>query len=276
MDSLSLMRRFNAVAGRVAPAIPARLARNLMLRPRGARRAGDVAGAERVWFRFGLSGLRWGRAGPVTLMLHGWEGGAAQFAPLAQALVAAGRQAIALDAPAHGRSPGREATLMEFAIALEEVAAEIRGLESVVGHSLGGAAVAVALDRGLTVERAALVAAPSSIERSLRAFASAIGLPAPAARRFIEMIEDANGVLAAELEVSRLAADLRVPGLVVHDRADTKVPFPEGQAIADAWRGAQLLATKGLGHSRLLSDPGVVRAIARFLVPASLPLAATG
>lgn len=276
MDRLSLIRRFNAVAGRLAPALPARLARNAMLRPARGRDEGDTAGGERVWFRFGLSGLRWGTAGPVVLLLHGWEGRAAQFAPLARPLVAAGRTVIALDAPAHGRSPGRESTLMEFSIALEEAAAELRNLEAVVGHSLGGAAAAIALSRGLPAERAVLIAAPSSIERSLRAFASALGLPGPALRRFVGLIEDANGVPARELEIGRLVQDLRQPALVVHDRADTRVPFAEGQAIAGAWRGAQLLATKGLGHSRLLADPGVVRHIAAFLAPRAQPLAATG
>lgn len=276
MDHFGLLRRFNATTGRIMPSIPARIARNLMLRPRGARDTGEAAGAQRVWFRFGLSGLRWGNAGPAVLMLHGWEGRAAQFAPLAAPLVAAGRQVIALDAPAHGRSPGRESTLMEFAVALEEVAAEIRNLDAVVGHSLGGAAAAIALARGLPVERAVLIAAPSSIERSLLAFASALGLPPAAARRFVALIEAANGVPARELEIGRLVQDLRQPALVVHDRADTKVPFHEGQAIADAWRGAQLLATKGLGHSRLLAEPGVARSVAAFLAPRALPLAATG
>jgi pimeloyl-ACP methyl ester carboxylesterase len=277
MDTLSLLRRFNAVAGRVAPAVPARIARNLALRPRRGARPADDGGGRRVSFRFGLSGLRWGDSGPAVLALHGWEGRPAQFAPLARALVAAGRQVIALEAPAHGEAPGREATLMEFAAALEEAAVEVAGLESVVGHSLGGAAAAIALSRGLPAERAVLVAAPSSIEDSLLGFAGAMGLPAAAARRFVNLVEDANGVRARELEVARLAPRLRQPALVVHDHDDAKVPFGDARAIAGAWPGARLLATRGLGHSRLLADAGVVRAVTRFLAaPAAGRLAAAG
>jgi pimeloyl-ACP methyl ester carboxylesterase len=269
MNGISLLRSFNGIAGRLAPALPARMARDLMLRPR-ARRAPPAASgdARRVSFRVGLSGLRWGERGPAVLMLHGWEGAPQQFRPLVDPLLAAGRQVIALDAPAHGGSPGAEATLMGFACALSEAAVEVRGLESVVGHSLGAAAVAIALSRGMEAQRAVLIAAPSSIENQLHGFAGALGLPAPAAERFLALIERANGVAARDLEIARLAAGLRVPALIVHDRQDRTVPFADAEAIARAWPGARLLATAGLGHARVLADPAVTAAIAEFLTRA--------
>src|SRR5690606_37822905 len=76
--------------------------------------------AEPVTFRFALAGLRWGREGPLVLALHGWEGRAAQFRTLAARLVPMGYRVLALDAPAHGRSPGREADPVVFADALQE------------------------------------------------------------------------------------------------------------------------------------------------------------
>ena len=255
MNGTALLRSFNGIAGRIAPSLPARMARDLMLRPRARRAATAAIGdARRVSFRFGLSGLRWGERGPVVLMLHGWEGAAQQFRPLVAPLLAAGRQVIALDAPAHRGSPGDEATLMGFARALGQVAVEVRDLESVVGHSLGAAAVAIALSRGMDAQRAVLVAA--------------LGLPAAAAARFLALIERANGVAARDIEIARLAADLRLPALIVHDRQDRAVPFADAEAIARAWPGARLLATAGLGHSRVLGDPAVTAAIGAFLTAA--------
>lgn len=269
MNAYTLLRSFNAAVGAFAPAIPARIARELLLRPRRrALRTGRVPdGAERITFRFGLSGLRWGRSGPVVLMLHGWEGGPGQFGALVAPLRAAGRQVIALDAPAHGHSEGEEATLMEFAFALQEAAAEIRNLEAVVGHSLGAAAAAIALSRGLPAQRAVLVAAPASIEEYLYRFAAQLGLPRSAARRFVRLVEDANGLSARQVDIARLAARLEQAALVVHDRDDGAVPFRDAERIAANWPGARLLATSGLGHARLLADTGVARAIAGFLLP---------
>jgi pimeloyl-ACP methyl ester carboxylesterase len=50
---------------------------------------------------------------------------------------------------------------------------------------------------------------------------------------------------------------------VIHDRDDAEVPVANGEAIAAAWPGAQLVTTGGLGHTRIVHDPQVVaRAVA--------------
>ena len=56
----------------------------------------------------------------------------------------------------------------------------------------------------------------------------------------------------------------RVPTLVVHDRGDAINAFADGQAFAHAVQGAQLLATEGLGHRKILKDPGVLTQVAVF------------
>jgi pimeloyl-ACP methyl ester carboxylesterase len=55
-----------------------------------------------------------------------------------------------------------------------------------------------------------------------------------------------------------------VPTLVVHDRGDGINAFADGQAFAHAVQGAQLLATEGLGHRKILKDPGVLAQVAVF------------
>src|SRR5690242_11091115 len=66
--------------------------------------------APRVTFRFGLSGLRWGRDGqPAVLMMHGAGGRPAQFTNFIAPLLARGRQVIALEAPAHEYALDEEA-----------------------------------------------------------------------------------------------------------------------------------------------------------------------
>jgi pimeloyl-ACP methyl ester carboxylesterase len=62
---------------------------------------------------------------------------------LARALVGAGFRVVAYDAPAHGESTGRFASLPEFARALADVAEALGKIHGLFGHSLGGAAVAM-------------------------------------------------------------------------------------------------------------------------------------
>lgn len=125
MSSLTWIRGFNGTIGRIAPRWTAERMRRTFMVP-GEWPPKDwelplLASSERVTLRFGLSVLRWGE-GPAVLLLHGWAGRPTQFAHLIEQLVGAGYSVYALDAPAHGRSPGREANVVLFAHALLEAA----------------------------------------------------------------------------------------------------------------------------------------------------------
>jgi hypothetical protein len=50
----------------------------------------------------------------------------------------------------------------------------------------------------------------------------------------------------------------------VHDRNDRINAFADGQAFAHAIQGAQLLATEGLGHRRILKEPEVIGKVVVF------------
>jgi pimeloyl-ACP methyl ester carboxylesterase len=220
--------------------------------------------AERITFRFGNGGLRWGSEGPIVLLQHGWQGRPTQFRHLIAPLLAAGRQVIALDAPAHGRSPGHEAHPVAFAEAMLEAAVELRDIETVIGHSMGGSAALIALDRGLPASRAVVIGAPASMHRVLHRFAQTIALNEPSEEQFLRLVDAHVGVPAHELDIERMAARHALPALIVHDRDDDMVPFAEAEALARGWPGSRLLATQGLGHREVLADAGVVAAIVSF------------
>ena len=61
-------------------------------------------------------------AAPRVLFVHGWEGSAFDFAPLASTFRAAGFGVVAFDHQAHGRSSGSRATLPQMATATLDVA----------------------------------------------------------------------------------------------------------------------------------------------------------
>jgi pimeloyl-ACP methyl ester carboxylesterase len=56
-----------------------------------------------------------------------------------------------------------------------------------------------------------------------------------------------------------------VRALVVHDSADPEVDVADAHRIANAWPGAEVITTHGLGHHRILSDPEVVRRVVSWL-----------
>ena len=275
MSAMSWIRGFNATVGRLAPDLAASKMHRAFLTPRELPprdwELPLLAEAERVTLRFGLSALRWGQ-GPAVLLLHGWEGRPTQFAELIRALVRAGYGVVALDAPAHGRSPGHEANVVLFARALLEAAGELPPLKAVIGHSLGGASALLATQLGLRTEALVTIAAPARILGALRRFAHFVGLPRQARARFVRMVEQSAGMPAAQLDVERYR--LNFPGLVVHAEDDPMVPFGEAQNIHAAWPGSRLLRLDRGGHSKPLGDRQVVEAVLELLGSADLQGAA--
>jgi pimeloyl-ACP methyl ester carboxylesterase len=266
MSNLNWVRGFNASIGRVAPqAVASKMRRQFMTPRELPPRDWELpllAQAERITLRFGLSALRWG-SGPTVLLMHGWEGRPTQFAELIKVLVQAGYGVLALDAPAHGRSPGREANVVVFARALLEAASELPPLQAVIGHSMGGASALLATQMGLRAGAVVSIAAPSRILTMLRLFARYMGLPAQARAHFVRLVEEKAGMPAGHLDVARYQLDF--PGLIVHAADDPVVPYSEAQAIHEAWFDSRLLRLEQGGHQRLLSDPQLVQAVMQLL-----------
>ncbi|MFJ2448964.1 alpha/beta fold hydrolase [Pseudomonas sp. NPDC087626] len=271
MNTLSWVRGVNGTLGWVAPKLIANKMRQVFMTPRELPprdwEMPLLASAERITLRFGLSALRWGQ-GPAVLLMHGWEGRPTQFASLISALVDAGYTVIALDGPAHGRSPGREANVVLFARAMLEAAAELPPLQGVVGHSMGGASAMLAVQLGLRTQTLVSIAAPARILGVLRGFARYFGLPPRARSAFIRKVEQDVGIQASRLDVAHYQLDM--PGLIVHAEDDTFVPVSESQLIHEAWFDSRLLLLEEGGHQRVLADPRVIEGVLGLLAGSSL------
>jgi len=206
---------------------------------------------------------------PAVLLAHGWGGHAAQMRAFVFPLLAAGYRVVAFDQPAHGLSEGRLTSLVDFADVLAAVAVRHAPVQALIAHSLGAAATAFALSRGLPVRTAVLVSPPSDVAGYSRRFARWYWIPEPVRRSMQAAIEERYGVRWDELEIERVAARIEANGgartLVIHDRNDPVVPWRHGQRVARALEGARLHVTKGLGHGRILRDEGVAKVAADFI-----------
>ncbi|HEX6295940.1 MAG TPA: alpha/beta fold hydrolase [Burkholderiales bacterium] len=214
----------------------------------------------------------WGarsREAPAVLLAHGWGGNAAQMRGFVFPLLSAGYRVVAFDQPAHGVSEGKLSGLPDFAEVLAEVAWQAGegqgGVEGVVAHSLGGAATALAIARGLKVQRVVLIGTSLDVGAHARRFARWHGMPERVRVAMQGAIEERFGVRWSQLDVATLAPRLAAPALVIHDCEDRAVPWTEAARFAGLWPQARLLLTRGLGHRRILEDESVTRAAADFI-----------
>ncbi|WP_165967434.1 alpha/beta hydrolase [Luteimonas aestuarii] len=234
--------------------------------PRGERKTHRVHGREVVSWSWG--------AGPTVLLLHGWGGHGAQMHAFVPPLLEAGFRVVMFDAPAHGASGpsrlgGNRVTFIEIVDALRVVAASTGPLAGLIAHSGGCAVAALALRDGWQGPRRMTFVAPFALpSAAIEPFASTVGASAAVAAAFREQAERRLARAWEDFDIPALPGVRELPPLlVVHDREDREVPFFNGETVASAWPGANLLATDGLGHRRLLRDPGTVARIVGFMMP---------
>ena len=212
-----------------------------------------------------LAAWEWGE-GPTVVLVHGWGSRAGRFSVMGAALLEAGFRVVAyrrsgawrVHADASPRCPSSRGRSAPSATK----SARSHGM---VGHSLGGAAVALALGDGLAADRVVLIASPADVVRFSTAFADHLGLTPVTRHAMRRNLEDRLRIRWDELHLPTIARSLRIAALVVHDRGDTDIPYGQSLEIARAWPGARHVATDGLGHRALLRDAGVVRQVVEFL-----------
>jgi pimeloyl-ACP methyl ester carboxylesterase len=275
---------FRAIFGglsAIAPGIAARLAMALFRKPPRHRDSESERAALEASERLDLlldgkplAVWRWGR-GPAVLLVHGWGSRGSRLASFIAPLTGAGFSVVAFDAPGHGASAGRLSSLPQFISAILAVARELGGVEAVVAHSMGGAAITLAMARGLPAGRAVFLAPAADPAGYSERFAELIGLTPDVLARMKRSIERRFGQSWGDFDVLRAAAKMTAPLLVFHDRDDSDVAWTDGAAIASAWPGAELVSTTGLGHRRIVHDPGVVSRTVAF-VTGSIATRASG
>jgi pimeloyl-ACP methyl ester carboxylesterase len=216
-----------------------------------------------------LKGWSFGReSAPIVLIVHGWESRGLQVAvPYAELLLSAGYRVVTWDMPGHGLSSGNRSDVMACSEAVLTVQKHLgRPVAGVLAHSLGAAATTIALDRGAQIERAVFLAPAAFFHAFPERFCDVMRTP-PSVRSALwnRMYDVFPRDMWVTQSTDQLAARMRIPLLVVHDRDDGDAHFEGGQAVAANWPGAQFVATSGLGHRRIISNSDIVAKSIAFL-----------
>jgi pimeloyl-ACP methyl ester carboxylesterase len=282
MSLWAAVRAYFAIVSRLLPDLARRQAERLFTRPpRYAGRRTQPVDARRETVVAGKHSLAVWQAGPArapaVLLAHGWGGRGVQMGSFVAPLLAAGYRVVWFDQPGHGESGRSAVALPDFVRALAALASTHGPFTAAIGHSLGAAALGVALRRGVPLGRVVFVSPPSSISEHAHNFARLLGITPRIREAMRRRLEHVYGVRFAEIDRIDELEQLRLPALFVHDRGDTEVPFEHTLRLSGRMAGARLIKTYGLGHYRILREPGVVRAVVDFVsgkvagMPADLP-----
>ena len=218
------------------------------------------AGTMKAW--------EWGMRddGEIVLLVHGWGSSSVWMEKLVGPLTESGRQVVAIDLPAHGLSEGETTNVLEMTRAIEAAMWRLRP-SAVIAHSLGATATALALQHGPKIDRAVLLAPGEDMTYFAHAFTERAGLSQGVAVGLLSRIEQRVGIAPDTLSLRHHAPPQGTSVLVVHDPADTEVPWSHAQRLASVWGPRmKLLAAPGAGHHGMPRNPAVSAAAIAFVL----------
>ena len=275
---MTAIQRFMRGLSRVAPALAAEIAYGQFVSLGSPERVHPRDAATHARARVGSLDLNgrpvvtyaWGTGPETVLLVHGWRSRGSRWSTLVAALESPERTIIAFDAPGNGDSPGDRTTVLDYAAIVRLLAARNRDVQAIVGHSFGVLASFLAVREGVSTARLVAISGMASATQLLETFSAQVGLTDRAERALGERFQ--RRVFPHETDIwHRFVAELdptenRIPLLLVHDEGDPVVPVSQAELIAGAHLGAVTIErTQGLGHHRILNDPGVIEAIREFV-----------
>lgn len=229
--------------------------------------------AEKLGFNFEhyhIAGFRWNKgAGPRALIIHGFESSVINFEQYVQPLVDKGYEVLAFDAPAHGRSSGKQVNVLIYSNFIQYLVEHYGPIQSFIAHSLGGLALCMALaemkpDRN---QRVVLIAPASETITAINQYFHFIRLKSVRVRQeFDNIITRVGGQPVAWFSINRTLDNIHCPILWLHDEEDKITPLTDALKIKEQNRdNIRFIITKGLGHSRIYRDEEVKKQIVAFV-----------
>lgn len=268
-----LFELFNSTLSWFAPPFAARLAERLFVTPIPTRRPDREAEwaerAERVAIPSPLGPIPvwvWGEGPQTVLLVHGWSGRGLQLGAFVSPLVGLGYRVVTYDSPGHGEALGRTSSMPAFASALGAVGRRFGPVSAVIAHSLGSTAAVYALaHRELSPDRVIAISPSARLHAVRERFGEITGFSPKIIDRMRRAFEDRLGFDWEASEPLRLAPEMAMPLMVIHDADDRFIPHSEGVELAKAWTDGQLITTTGLGHHRILRDPEAIDSAVAFI-----------
>lgn len=198
------------------------------------------------------------------LLVHGWESNSMRWKKLLPYLKKTGSTIIAIDAPAHGLSSGKEFNAILYSEFIEVVVNKFQP-NAIIGHSVGGMASYFYQykHQNPAIEKLVLLGAPSSLRVIFKNYVSLLSLNSRMTKalenyfiqKFKFQLDDFSG--------EEFCKKIQTKGIVAHDVNDKIVAYAEGEKIGKSYANAKFIITNGFGHS--LHKDDLYTEIAHFI-----------
>jgi hypothetical protein len=216
-----------------------------------------------------IRGYRWNHPSDKKVqILHGFESSVINFDRYVKPLVRKGYEVLAFDAPAHGRSSGKQINILIYKKVIQEIFRRFGPVQSYIAHSLGGLALSMALEETAHDEsyKVVMIAPATETTTAADSYFRFLKLDQSVRTEFDKLIFDLGGKPIQWYSVTRAAQNIRAQVLFLQDRDDDMTPLRDVEPLMEkGYPNFQFRISEGLGHRRIYRDNKISRAIIDFL-----------
>ncbi len=207
----------------------------------------------------------------TVLFIHGWSGRGTQIVNYIEPLTAMGYRVLSFDAPAHGKTAGKQTSMLEYIDVVFALKQHYGRFDAAITHSLGGMVLAFVMANGLSVKRAVCICPPKNFQMLTDNLQQVLALPDSVMKAFNRKSYASHGQVTRDaVNTLNNVKHLSCKSLLIHDKDDNETDWHSSEEIASVWPGAQFIKTRGLGHRRIIHDKQVIQKTTDFLHPERL------
>src|SRR5688572_21693556 len=228
--------------------------------------------AEKLNFNFegyNIQGYRWNYPSDKKLLiLHGFESSVINFDRYIKPLTKAGFEVLAFDAPAHGRSSGKQINVLVYKNFVLHIHTMYGPITSFIAHSFGGLALSLALEEMEQNKnnKIVFIAPAAETTTAIDSFFNFLRLDKEVRKEFNSIITKKSGHSPEWFSILRIAKSINGQVLWLQDKDDEMTPLSDVAPIIEKkYSNFEFIISEGLGHRRIYRDNNSFKTIMNFL-----------
>ncbi|SHH30299.1 alpha/beta fold hydrolase [Winogradskyella jejuensis] len=211
-----------------------------------------------------ISVYNWKGKGKTLLLAHGWESNASRWNYLLNDLKSQDYNIVALDAPAHGNSEGKQFNAVLYSEFINVVAKAFQP-EVFIGHSVGGMASIFCLHNHdlPSVKKLITLGAPAHFTGVFSRYKQMMGYNKRISNGLDNIVLERFGQKTDYFSAANFTKNFEVEGLIIHDKKDKIIPYEDALLFTNRYKKGELLTTVGFGHG--LKDKSITPKLIEFI-----------
>jgi pimeloyl-ACP methyl ester carboxylesterase len=216
-----------------------------------------------------IYGWRWKQLHQTSkkiLIAHGFNSYAYKFEKYVHLLLKAGFEVIAFDAPAHGKSKGKQINALLYKQMILEANKTYGNFYGIIAHSLGALAASLATEEMAQLEKLVLIAPATETKTAINNYFKLMKLKEGIKPAFEKIIASIAQKPITYFSATRAVSNISIKTLWLHDEGDRVCPYEDAVKIKDKQLHHVIFrTTTGLGHNKIYKENIIANEIINFI-----------